>query len=110
VAISKTSNVEVRTLETEIFGACCNAGLVVYGLVLGDQDLLRLRRYQRWFLSKLNRVSYGPMARRGQLTFDLIFRELMESSSLLDESESSAAIVFTSLEDCGSEPRLCRCC
>jgi hypothetical protein len=44
VAISKTGNVEVRTLETKIFGACCDVGLGVQGLVLGDQDLLRLRR------------------------------------------------------------------
>lgn len=73
MAISKTGNIEVRTLETKIFSACCNVGLGVQGLVLGDQDLLRLRRYRRWFLSKLNRVSYDPMARKTttNLRFDI---------------------------------------
>jgi hypothetical protein len=54
----ESGDVEVRSFETEVFGAFLYVGFGVEGLLLGDQNLLRLWRDRRRLLGRLRYVRH----------------------------------------------------
>jgi hypothetical protein len=103
----KSGNVEIGTLQAEILGTFLYIGFGVEGLLLCDENLLRLWRVKRRFPERLKIVRYRARVTGFFLTLYFVLRELVESLSLLDDGVSVFRIPFTVGLDSGSRPRLC---